>query len=546
MKCSFFSIKIMLSALLCMTAVYSVKANNIRIQRIWLSDTNRTAQTVSVNLNLSWEHSWRDSINWDAAWVFFKFREPKDSIWRWRHGNLSKTGNNAGTSTTAMKVVVPDDLKGAFYYRQALGNGNIQANEVKLLWNYGLDGVTKIDSVEIRIFATEMVYVPEGGFCIGNGPFKLQPGRVVGFQLKNASPNYATINQNWSRSINAEFGDSVLIKGIKISGTNGIDLNNDGIADLPDFPIGFRAFYSMKYEVTQGQYSDFLNTLSLTNTNLPNPAKKTINPNHELALSKLDPYFGKSPINEYRHTVQLDTSTSVRYLVSRPDRALGLADVDMIIGFGEWSGLRPMTEFEFEKSCRGPLPPYVYISGSNGDEQPESAWGYDRNISNTGFNPAFAKLSGPENGNEFDLIFDVKKRYTYALFMPSGSFPVEGGDFQDSHPIYGGYLKGPVRAGFFANDTTSRISAGSSFYGIMDLSYNANEIVVSLGSPKSRQFFSYKVHGDGLLRFYINSTLGYTEFLKKEESVSHRAPYYPWIQTGFNGFRNVRTAPSDE
>lgn len=30
------------------------------------------------------------------------------------------------------------------------------------------------------------------------------------------------------------------------------------------FPKGFNAFYCMKYEITQGQYADFLNKLSLT------------------------------------------------------------------------------------------------------------------------------------------------------------------------------------------------------------------------------------------------------------------------------------------
>ena len=31
------------------------------------------------------------------------------------------------------------------------------------------------------------------------------------------------------------------------------------------FPKGYAAFYGMKYEITQGQYADFLNTLSSGN-----------------------------------------------------------------------------------------------------------------------------------------------------------------------------------------------------------------------------------------------------------------------------------------
>ena len=182
-----------------------VLANNITVRKVTLLDTNRTAKTVAIRINISWDNSWRDSINWDAAWIFFKFKEPKDSIWRWRHGTLSKTGNYPGNSAAALKFAVPDDLKGAFLYRQTNGSGNITADSVRLLWNYGADGVTKIDSVEIRVFATEMVYVPEGSFAIGDGNGTQRSSNS--FQLKNAPNNYAVITNLWSPLINTETAD---------------------------------------------------------------------------------------------------------------------------------------------------------------------------------------------------------------------------------------------------------------------------------------------------------------------------------------------------
>jgi len=42
----------------------------------------------------------------------------------------------------------------------------VKMDSVKLNWNYGLDLVTAIDSVEIKVFATEMVYVPNGSFAL--------------------------------------------------------------------------------------------------------------------------------------------------------------------------------------------------------------------------------------------------------------------------------------------------------------------------------------------------------------------------------------------
>ncbi len=39
----------------------------------------------------------------------------------------------------------------------------------KIRWNYGVDGVLNTDSVEIRVFALEMVYAPAGTYKLGSG-----------------------------------------------------------------------------------------------------------------------------------------------------------------------------------------------------------------------------------------------------------------------------------------------------------------------------------------------------------------------------------------
>lgn len=551
--------------LLCICVINSSKANNINIQRVSLRDTNRVARTVVVKINISWDNSWRDSINWDAAWVFFKYKKINDSAWKWKHGNFATTGNFPGISNVPLKIVVPSDTKGAFLYRSGNGEGNVKSDSVCFTWNYGNDGFTNIDSVELRFFATEMVYVPEGNFSIGDGNGKDKS--TYSFQNKYAENNYVTISRNWSPLINTFVNNNyygnddvtVYKDGIRISGLDGIDVNNDKIADNANFPIGYKAFYSMKYEVTQGQYADFLNTLCLRDSNynfyIDTNVNKKLNAKLKVAYQSLDPYFTYSPVEKYRHTIMYD-SVNVKYTVSRPDRAIGNVYQDHVLAFSDWAGLRPMSELEFEKAARGPLPPHFrsyYNSNfyNYGDSTStnwtggEYAWGNDttiRRITNMSSTLKFT-FSGIENGTESFSNYNIFRRYINPITNNGmNQYAVEGGD--------GG--SGPLRVGIFANDTSSRISSGASYYGIMDMSKNVAEYVISLGSAGSRNFSSL-VHGDGILNAQGRSTdyapsnsgmyMNDLRWIQKNGAISDRNNTGP---QGSNGFRSVRTATAQD
>jgi hypothetical protein len=58
-------------------------------------------------------------------------------------------------------------------------------------------------------------------------------------------------------------------------------------------------------------------------------------------------------------------------------------------------------------------------------------------------------------------------------------------------------VQGPMRVGAFATGSSSRSSAGASFYGIMELSGNLWEQVVTFGNTDGRNFTA--VHGNGAL-----------------------------------------------
>jgi hypothetical protein len=155
-------------------------------------------------------------------------------------------------------------------------------------------------------------------------------------------------------------------------------------------------------------------------------------------------------------------------------------------------------------------------------------------------------FSGIENGTERFSNYNVFRRYFNPINNNSmiNSNQIEGGD--------GG--SGPLRVGIFANDTSSRISSGASYYGIMDMSKNVLEYVISLGSTGSRNFSSL-VHGDGMLNINGRSTdfspssngmynIGSElRWLQKNGAISERNNYG---QQGAIGFRSVRSAtPQD-
>ena len=84
----------------------------------------------------------------------------------------------------------------------------------------------------------------------------------------------------------------------------------------------------MKYEVSQGQFVAFLNTLTASQQVTYQAA-------------------GWSGRNTIVFAGPIASTTT-------PDRAMLAASSDDLLAYMDWAGLRPMTGFEFEKACRGP------------------------------------------------------------------------------------------------------------------------------------------------------------------------------------------------
>ena len=122
-------------------------ANNIQVANATLANDNGSA--AMIQFDLSWENSWRGGgvNNWDAAWVFVKYRTIGGL---WQHVRLSNTGHIAPAgSQIDPGLLTPSSgynantnpVIGVFVYRNAPGTGAISLPAVQLLWDYAAVGL---------------------------------------------------------------------------------------------------------------------------------------------------------------------------------------------------------------------------------------------------------------------------------------------------------------------------------------------------------------------------------------------------------------------
>ncbi|MEM7110422.1 MAG: SUMF1/EgtB/PvdO family nonheme iron enzyme [Bacteroidota bacterium] len=478
--------------MLCMIS-HLAPANNISVANISLESLNTSDQTVIVQFDLSWENSWRISTgpsNWDAAWIFVKYRANNGN---WSHARI----NVASPGVSGATIQVTTDEVGAMLYRDVEGTGDVNFTGVQLQWDYGDNGVTEADVLDIQVFAIEMVYVPEGSFFVGG---------TSGDEVNKFHEGGNTIS---SYQITSESAITIANTSgnLYYTADNGTSGDQTGTLSA-DFPKGFAAFYCMKYEVSEGQWVAFFNSLSESqkaNRDLTDAAHK----NSDAVVS--------------RNTIAWSDGTSSA-TTTAPDRALNYANVGDINAYLDWSGLRPMTELEYEKACRGPVFP----------KAGEFAWG-NANIASVEYTllndgASNEQISNPEEGTG------------NAIYLQTN-----------------GALSGPLRVGVFAASAinSNREETGGSYYGIMELSGNVYERCITVGTTLGRSFTG--VHGNGLISSLGNANAanwpsaltgdGYSyrgaawvndsDFLR----VSDRFDGASFISTGNNrlGFRGVRS-----
>lgn len=394
--------------------------NNLQISNLQLITPDR------ISLEISWEHSWNlpettAPGNHDAVWLFVKW---SNTAGPWTHIQIDPD-SSTHTGTTLLELIPSSDGVGIMIKRSAFGSGDILSQTIELALSQSITG----SLFELSVFGIEMVYVPQGSFFLGDAQ------QFHHFREESNGNPFLVSSAGSMTGLSA--GDSIPIPQI-----------------IPDsFPNGFEGFYLMKYEITQDQYCDFLNTLEYDQQ----ASRTAISPSQLVgnwAMTTFGPFRNRIVIRQSGTPPNLPAVYGLdrqgNGIFNETDdggsRAASYLTWNDVAAYLDWAGLRPMTELEFEKACRGPELP---LGG-------EFAWGTPSVIdANT------VVMDGTSMEGVAETSTSTAGLASHGYFGPSG----------------------PLRNGFGGTDSSSRLQLGAGYYGCAELSGNLWETCVSVNQP---------------------------------------------------------------
>jgi formylglycine-generating enzyme required for sulfatase activity len=289
-----------------------------------------------VPAQVTWKNAWRNARNHDAVWLFVKIRGTPNGSWR--HARLSSAVSSS--ATPALTCHVSADRVGAFCAPAAAHRGDVNGNVTLELEAVSLpESIRNSATAQAVIHGVEMVYVPDGPFYLGD-PDPRSVERAAYYRSNSSGGHAGTYRVASEGAITVAPNEGALY----YRSTNQYEGDRGG--PIPaEFPKGTRAFYAMKYEVSQGQYAAYLNSIS----------------------SDAAPF--RANIAGPRYSSDRGTIRVVdgHYVAERPNRPANMLSWDDGCAFADWAGLRPMTELEFTKAARGPAQPVAgdYPWGTN-------------------------------------------------------------------------------------------------------------------------------------------------------------------------------------
>ncbi len=431
------------------TAVWG-RGNNLTIHSVQLISSN------TISCSISWENSWKTDTtkiphNHDAAYIFIK-KQNLDGLWS------SQIVDVTSISILAKQAVglksVPQNI--GFLILPLQDTITIETT-ISIQLNERLDTFAAI-----KIIGIEMVYIPTDTFFIGDNKSVGRLGTASSlFPYTISSENLIPVRKG-PNSLDAYY-DSTIENSTKVF--------PDG--DIPaTYPKGFNAFYCMKYEISQEQYVAFLNTLTYAQqyerTGIPvlNSNRYEVFGNISKNQNGICADLTKNPVFFYNDLNATNERNSHDDGQAKACNFLSWSD---LAAYLDWSGLRPMTELEYEKICRGPMT----------FKEREYAWGNDSMTD--------AQI----------VIANGTLQETYGDTLKANCGLANRGTYNPSKD------NTAMRCGFAAGPQTNRLSAGSSYFGVMEMSGNLWEQVINL----SKKGIDYTgSHGDGIIDEKGNAT----------------------------------------
>jgi len=369
-------------------------------------------------VTVQWDHSWRNDKNHDAAWVFFKSPRERGG---YDHLLLGAEGARllwkGSPDMPDATIQVASDGTGFFVYAAAAYRGRLQYRLFLPTDEEAMPEGAAVARGKVSGHGIEMVYIPAGGFTLGDP--KETALDYYAFYRSGPDSTYAGLYRVEEERAAIPVGPA---EGQLFYRSNRAIYRGDQQGPIPAaFPKGVQAFYLMKYEITQGIYAAFLNKLASRAASVRYPAGT---PDYE-------PSGG---------TLYLEDG---RFRARRPEQRMNFLHWDDMMAFMDWAALRPYTELEYTKACRGPLDP----------KPNEYAW----------------------NSSSLDALARKIDGQTNYMEMQNGWTEAE--------------LTDGTRAAF-----------GASYYWVFDLSGSMWEKVITVGDPVGRAFTGQ--HGDGRITYY--------------------------------------------
>ena len=328
----------------------SIAASDLEVRLIEWSEGGNPYH-YKVKLMVYWNNSWRNQKNYDAAWLFLKYTTPAYHRDNYRHAKLSAAGHrvlvNHIEGSPLPTLELPSDRVGLFIYPSSRYRGPVRWT-IELSLDTAILNIQDFDASSrlMNAYGIEMVQIPQSPFTLGESD-TAAAWRNAAFFLSDGNGRPGGLKKITSEE------DPIIIgkqKGHLYYNSGFPKWQGDQKGIVPgSFPKGFNSFYMMKYETTQGQYVDFLNCIS-----------------NYATIARTN--FNSADYYTYRGSIRFEKE---KYIAGSPNRPCNYLSWDDACAYADWACLRPMTELEYEKACRGSQQPIAneYPWNTNSKDQ---------------------------------------------------------------------------------------------------------------------------------------------------------------------------------